>query len=95
MNVKSLIEIMREAGLTPYEYKPDESHGRMCLAVNTGDPVNCVLDIINVVAGHGDDDPDTDVGEIVQYLCQVLLRSPRQKNVGSEIILYWPRVEWP
>ena len=96
MDAKSLIEIMREADLIPYEYRREEGHGQMCLAVNTGDAVNCVLDIVGVLVDNSTDG-GVDVAEYQEELNELLtlIRSPRQKEVGSEIVLYWPKIEWP
>lgn len=100
MNCKTLRELAAEAGLTvdryvhAYNTTVEEAERRgvkPVFAIVTGDPWNALTDLVEVVLNA-----EAEEGETQQVLGEVLaaLRSPKQFERGSDIILFWPKIIW-
>jgi hypothetical protein len=100
MNCKTLRELAAEAGLTVEKYvhaynttqEEAERRGvKPVFAIVTGDPWNVLTDLVEVVINAPSEE-----GEAHQVLGEVLdaLRSPKQFERGSEIVLFWPKIIW-
>lgn len=107
MNCKTLRELAAEAGLTveryvhAYNTTTEEAERRgvqPVFAIVTGDPWNVLTDLIEVVLDniqHGDDSR-VDLIQSTDVMSELLvaLRSPKQFERGSEIVLFWPKIHW-
>lgn len=97
MNCKTLRELAAEAGLQvekythPYGHNTDE-----VFAIITGDPWNTLTDLVEVVLDNIHGPGEDSLIEGTNTLSEVLntLRSPKQFERGSDIILFWPKIKW-
>ena len=106
MNIKLLTELASEAGLEVRAYLPKKHRvgaptaGPEYFAIVTGDPVNSILDLVQVVVDNASDSETsfagrfTDLEEVLKDLLAVL-RNPKQVLDGMDIILYWTDLVFP
>lgn len=106
MNTATLKELCKAAGVETREFKMTLGHLEVaCFSIATGDPVNTILDLVQVVLDEGTlagvDDLRREEGSTmdealssVLFELLVLLRSPKQHHEDMEIVLYWPELKW-
>ena len=96
MNTKTLRELCGEAKLDCEAYSFDERLPA-CFSIHTGDPVNTVFALIEVVLDNVDPDnvdcAESDALRVIQEVIDAL-RSPKLKEQGSDIIMFWPKWKW-
>lgn len=77
---ENLVELLDMAGLSPRSYSGRGMMGRQCVGAVVEAVTPALADIIDVCSGV------EEAAEIV--------RAVRTDGMGTQSIIYWPRVEW-
>lgn len=90
MDFNTLIEIIEEAGYTPYSYSGRGMYGDRCVGFTTDGPLLATIaTIINEVAyihGHETEDKIFEFAAVLKYAAT--------DNMGLSTVVYFPRVTW-
>lgn len=93
MTGERLIDLLREAELTPRSYSGRAMYGARCVSVTVAPlealAVGAAL-ALAAVAEAGEGDEHAEAEEVYN-----LMAAAREDSMGRDVVVYWPDVEWP